>query len=223
MAAWEELGATVLSTGETLSLSRKGDDYSLGVNDLVLMTSKSYESERQLAILGCGHLANQVRSRVIVGGLGMGFTLRAALDVLPADAQVDVAELIPKMVDWNRTTMGHLAQYPLEDPRTQLIQGDVLEILRASENVYDAVMLDIDNGPEAFTTTANSGLYTDEGVQVIQRALRPRGVLSLWSVWDDGHFTGRLRDHGFHVWKKRVPARVGGNNVHLLWLATRVR
>jgi spermidine synthase len=219
---WEELGLVVLASGETLTLSRKGDEYSVGVDGLVLMNSRSHYSEEQLAVLGCAHLEAQPDARVLVGGLGMGFTLRAALDALPATARVDIGELLPEIVAWNQGCMGHLAGEPLSDPRAIILLGDIQRTLAASSDAtYDAILLDIDNGPVAFTSVSNQELYSDDGLRLLARTLKASGVLALWSTGDDGNFTRRLRDNGFHVRKKRVPARKKGCAMHLLWIATK--
>jgi S-adenosyl-L-methionine-dependent methyltransferase len=236
-AEWALLGLVTLASGEELTLWRKGTEYSVSVNDLVLMNSRSHYSEEQLAILGCAHLTGQPApqapaktagqnptqssARVLVGGLGMGFTLRAALDALPAHAVVDVAELLPEIVMWNREQMGHLAGHPLADPRARVVIGDVQDTLAAASNCYDAILLDVDNGPVAFTASTNEGLYADAGLQLIANAMHASGVLALWSTNDDGAFTRRLRDNGYHVRKKRVPAREKGCSMHLLWIATK--
>jgi spermidine synthase len=219
--AWEQLGLVSLPTGEELTLSRRSEEYSVSVNDVVLMNSRSHYSEEQLAVLGCAHLQARPKARVLVGGLGMGFTLRAALDVLPADATVEVAELLAEVVEWNRGPLGHLAAHPLDDPRTWVRTEDVRRTLACANELYDAILLDVDNGPLAFTSQSNDALYTDDGLRSVGQALRPNGVLCLWSAWDDGSFTNRLRANGFHARKRRVPARPKGNFIHVLWLATK--
>jgi spermidine synthase len=221
MTPWEDLALVSLPTGERLTLHRRRDEFSVNVNDVLLMNSQSHYSEEQLAALGCAHITARPRARVLIGGLGMGFTLRAALDMLRPDATVEVAELLPQVVEWNRGPLGHLATHPLDDPRTVVRTQDVQATLASAREPYDAVLLDVDNGPFAFTSSSNDGLYTDAGLRSIGRALARSGVLALWSAWEDGSFTNRLRRNGFHSRKKRVPARPGGNSIHVLWLATR--
>ncbi len=218
---WDQLDSVLLASGETITLRQRGPVFSVAVDEVVLMNSSSHYSEEQLSVLGCAHLGNVPGARVLVGGLGMGFTLRAALDVLPSDAIVEVAELIPEVVAWNRGPMGHLAGHPLDDPRTLLRLGDFRATVAEATDRYDAILLDVDNGPEAFTTTGNEGLYGTAGLGLISKALRERGVLALWSTGDDGAFTKRLRTCGFHARKRSVPPRLGDNFSHLLWLATR--
>jgi spermidine synthase len=221
MIPWEQLGHVTLPGGEELTLSQRAEEFSVSVDDVVLMNSRSHYSEEQLAILGCAHLEARAGARVLVGGLGMGFTLRAALDALPADATVEVAELLPEVVEWNRGPLAHLAGNPLADSRTWVRTEDVRRTLACSTDRYDAILLDVDNGPVAFTSQSNDALYSDEGLRAISGALRSGGMLALWSAWDDGEFTNRLRANGFHTRKKRVPARPKGNFIHVLWLATK--
>ena len=195
----EQLDAVLLPTGEEVTLTRalSNGAYSVRVNDVVLMNSRSHYSEDQLAVLGCAHLRDVPGARVLVGGLGMGFTLRAALDVLGPDATVEVAELLEAVVEWNRGPLGHLASHPLSDARAWVRIEDVQRTLACQADRYDAILLDVDNGPAAFTSSANGALYTEEGLRLVAKALRARGMLAVWSAFDDGAFTRRLRDAGF--------------------------
>lgn len=221
MIPWEKLGAARTPDGTELSLHRRGSEFVVRVDDVVLMNSRAHHSEDQLAMLGCAHCRSLPGARVLVGGLGMGFTLRAALDVLAPDARVDVAELLPAVVDWNRGPLAALAAAPLSDPRVTVRVADVRRVLDAAPDAYDAVLLDVDNGPTALTADTNQGLYGEAGLRRIASALRPRGVLALWSAGDDGHFTARLRRTGFEVRQERVRARKGKGSTHVLWLATK--
>lgn len=221
MIPWTECARVSLPTGGHLTLRRRDSEFSVSVNGVTLMNSLSHYSEEQLAALGCAHLVTQPNARVLVGGLGMGFTLRATLDMLRSDASVEVAELIPEVVEWNRGPLADLAQRPLDDPRTVVRNEDVRATLRRARDAYDAVLLDVDNGPVALTTSSNEALYSNLGLRTIARALRRQGVLAVWSAREDGAFTRRLRANGFHSRKKRVSARPGGNAVHDLWLATK--
>jgi spermidine synthase len=159
---------------------------------------------------------------VLVGGLGMGFTLRATLDVLPPEATVVVAELMPAVVEWNRGPLGPLADHPLADRRTRVEVGDVGALLREGRNRFDAVLLDVDNGPAAFTASHNTGLYDDRGLAAARAALKPGGTLAVWSAWDDRKFEQRLRYGGFSVTVERMRARLKkGGPKHTVFLAVK--
>ena len=165
-----------------------------------LMSSRRHGSEDALAALACPHLRSAEEPHVLVGGLGMGFTLRATLDLLPPDATVTVVELLPAVVEWNRGPLGALAGYPLKDQRVRIEVGDVGVALRASGPArFGAILLDVDNGPAAFTASANRGLYDNAGVGAAYAALETGGVLAVWSARDDRKFEQRLRFHGFDV------------------------
>lgn len=171
------------------------------------MSSRVHASEDALGALGCERARTLTEPRVLVGGLGMGFTLRAALDVLAPDASVQVTELLPAVVEWNRGPLGELARRPLDDPRVRLEEADVVLTLRASPGRFDAVLLDIDNGPAALTSSSNALLYTRQGVAAAQASLRPGGVLAVWSARGDRAFERRLRGAGFSVARARVHDR----------------
>jgi spermidine synthase len=167
-----------------------------------------YGSEEALAATGCRHLKSAEAPRVLVGGLGMGFTLAATLRELPPDAVVIVAELVPAVVEWNRGILGARSGHPLHDRRTRVAIGDVADEVRRNSGRLDAILLDVDNGPAAFTTINNVGLYNNAGVESCYRALRPGGVLAVWSAWEDRRFEQRLRFYGFDVRVERVRARL---------------
>ena len=219
MPHWKILASTRAPTGNELVLWRRDDEYVIRVNGEDLMGSDSSHSERALASYGCMGLKLVHQARVLVGGLGMGFTLRAALDVLRTDAQVDVAELVPAVVDWNRGPLAHLAGRPLEDRRVRVLDEDVAVVMRAAHGRYDAILLDVDNGPEALTSPSNEALYGRAGLARARRALRPNGVFAVWSVYDDRQFSRRLRQEGFHTRTEYVSARPQGGRRHTIWLA----
>jgi spermidine synthase len=216
--AWELLGETRAPDGTAVRLTRHADEYLILANGKPLMSSRLHGSEEALATLACGHADVPDRPRVLVGGLGMGFTLRAVLDVLPPAAVVTVAELLPAVVDWNRTFLGALAAHPLHDARVRIQVADVGFTLRANPGRFDIVLLDVDNGPAAFTALTNSGLYDDGGVVATHAALRPRGPLAVWSAWEDRSFEQRLRVHGFDVTVARVRARPKKGARHTIFL-----
>ena len=219
MKPWELLGETRTPDGETLTLMRQDREFVILANGKPLMSSRMHGSEEALASLGCAHLAGAGEPRVLVGGLGMGFTLAATLSGLPEAATVVVAELVAGVVEWNRGPLGAFAGRPLGDPRVEVVVGDVLDTLRAGAAQFDAVLLDVDNGPDAFTSARNSALYADRGLAAVRAALRPNGVLAVWSAWEDRKFEQRLRAGGFEVEVRRVRARLKkGGPWHTIFL-----
>ena len=202
------MGQTRAPDGSEISLTKRDREFVILANGKSLMSSRMHGSEEALAAFGCRKLATAREPRVLVGGLGMGFTLRAALDLLPADAIVVVAELIPAVVEWNRGPLGVLANHPLDDRRVRVSAGDVRLAMQERGGVFDAILLDVDNGPDAFSTEGNSGLYGDAGLAAARFALKPGGVLTVWSAWEDRKFEQRLRYAGFTVEVQRVRARL---------------
>jgi spermidine synthase len=217
---WELLGETRTPDGEDMRLTRQGSEYVILASGKPLMSSRMHGSEEALAAFGCKEARERDEPCVLVGGLGMGFTLRATLDLLPPDAIVVVAELVPAVVEWNRGPLAALADQPLKDPRVRVEIGDVADTLCASARRFDAILLDVDNGPEAFTTPGNAHLYGVRGLARIRRQLVPNGVLGVWSVADDRSFTGRLRAVGFKVLPHKVPPRPHSGARHMIWVAT---
>jgi len=186
----------------------------------ILMSSRMHGSEEALAAFGCRHAHTLERPAVLVGGLGLGFTLRATLDLLPPGATVVIAELLPAVVEWNLGPLGPLAGHPLGDRRVRVEQGDVALALRAARGRFDAILLDVDNGPDAFTSSDNASLYTDAGIAAARAALKADGVLAVWSAWEDRKFEQRLRYGGFAVSVERVRARLKqGGPRHTIFLA----
>lgn len=207
--------------GAEMLLVRQAGALVVKIKGVPLMGSQAHGSEDAMAELACAPLRPRPGARVLVGGLGMGFTLRAALDALGPDAQVVVSELMPALVEWNRGVLGPLANHPLQDRRVELVPGDVAVLLRASRASFDAVLLDVDNGPEAFTTPKNRWLYAQAGLQAIRHALRPGGALVVWSAFPAPAFERQLRLSGFEV--EVVPVRARGNRInkgsrHLLFV-----
>jgi spermidine synthase len=205
---WELLGETRAPDGTAMALTRRDREYVILANGKSLMSSLMHGSEEALATFACRRARTLAQPCVLVGGLGMGFTLRATLDLLPPDATVVVAELLPAVVEWNRGPLGPLAGHPLKDKRVRVDVGDVAATLRTSPGRFDAVMLDVDNGPVAFTAADNAGLYDDRGLATARAALKGGGVLAVWSAWDDRKFEQRLRYGGFTVEVTRVRGRL---------------
>ena len=218
MRPLELLSETRTPDGTLISLTRRDREYIILAGGKPLMSSRMHGSEQALANFGCRNLRSEA-PRVLVGGLGMGFTLRATLDLLPADASVIVGELIPAVVDWNRGPLGPLADHPLTDTRVTVAIGDVGETMRKSEAEFDAILLDVDNGPDAFTATGNASLYDDAGIAAARHALTPGGTLAVWSAWEDRKFEQRLKYAGFAVKVERVRARLkAGGPRHTIFL-----
>ncbi|MBM4310342.1 MAG: hypothetical protein FJ119_05285 [Deltaproteobacteria bacterium] len=208
-------------TGE-LQLSRRGDDFFISYNGKELMNSRMHGSEDLLAEFACRPVACRQQARVLVGGLGLGYTLAAALAVVRKDAAIVVAELVPAVVQWNRSLCGHLAGHPLEDSRVIVEEHDVCAVVKRARSNFDAVMLDVDNSPDSMTQASNDWLYGNKGLAVIYRALRPQGMLTVWSAAPDSTFSNRLRRAGFAVEEKTVSARgCGRGGLHTIWVARR--
>ncbi|MDR5891663.1 hypothetical protein QC820_02455 [Halomonas mongoliensis] len=224
MAKFELIGtASIPGKGSELRLLQRNDEFSIRIAGAPgeLMNTRLHGSEDALAELACERIADRPGARVLVGGLGMGFTLAAALAVLGEDAEVVVAELVPGVVEWNRGPLGAAAGHPLDDPRTRVSLGDVGELLRRESGGFDAIMLDVDNGPEGLTRRENDWLYSPNGLAAAQAALRPDGVLAVWSAGQDPAFTERLRRIGFLVETVTVRAhRPGKGAKHCIWLAS---
>ena len=218
MKPTELLGETRAPDGTLIALTRQDREFNILAGGKPLMSSRMHGSEQALATFGCRHVPREA-ARVLVGGLGMGFTLRATLDLLPPDASVVIAELIPAVIQWNRGPLGPLAGHPLSDRRVEIALGDVAETIRAARGRFDAILLDVDNGPDAFTATGNASLYDDRGIASASAALRPGGVLAVWSAWEDRKFEQRLKYAGFSVQVERVRARLKrGGPRHTIFL-----
>jgi spermidine synthase len=215
----ELLGETIGPDGTLMKLIRRDDEYIILADGATLMSSRMHGSEEALATLACQQLRITERPTLLIGGLGMGFTLRAALDLLSPDATVVVAELVPAVVQWNRGTLGPLAGHPLKDARVRVEIADVGATLRSGAGQFDAVMLDVDNGPSAFTDANNAGLYDERGIAAARAALKMNGVLAIWAARDDGKFAQRLRAGGFDVQVQSVRARLKkGGGRHTIFI-----
>lgn len=221
MIPWTVLDTASLPDGSgTLRLKQRGSEFSIMLGSNELMNSRLSGSEEALAKLVCDRLGPRPAMRMLIGGLGMGFTLRAALACLPADATAEVAELIPAVATWARGPMAALFAGCLDDPRVALNVADVAAVIAAGKRRYDAILLDVDNGPEGLTVAGNDQLYAARGLHEAKAALRPGGILAVWSSGPDHGFTRRLRAAGFAVEEVTARARrTGGGARHVIWLA----
>ena len=212
--------ALIPDTDKELQLYQSGDLFSIkipGRGDL--MNSRMHGSEKALADLACEKLGNKAKPRLLIGGLGMGFTLAAALKAVGPDAEVVVSELVPEVVTWNRELIGAPAGYPLTDKRSHVVVGDVADIIRQEPAGFDAILMDVDNGPEGLVRRKNDWLYGGAGLRATRAALRSRGVLAVWSSSQDRAFSKRLRQAGFDVREHVVrPHRAGKGPRHHIWI-----
>jgi spermidine synthase len=219
---WSHLDTAQVPGGGELRLMRRGAEFSIKLGSNELMNSRLSATEQALATIACEKIRARARPRILIGGLGMGFTLRAALVVLGKQAQITVAELVPAVVAWARGPMATLFGDSLTDPRVRIKETDVGDLIRRARSGYDAILLDVDNGPEGMTRKANDGLYDRDGLAAAYMALRPGGVLAIWSSRPDPKFTARLRKTGFAVVENPVRAKgPQGGAQHFIWTATR--
>lgn len=218
MKPWIHLDTAQIPGGGELRLMQRDRDYSIMSGSIELMNSRLYGSEVALADLAWAKISGRAAPRVLIGGLGMGFTLRAALAVLPKDAKVVVAELVPEVVAWAKGPLAGLFGDCLSDRRVTLVRGDVADLLRGAEP-YDAVLMDVDNGPDGLGRDANDGLYTAGGMAMMRRAVKHGGVLAVWSAAPDPAFQGRMRRAGFAVEEVKVRASPSGKGArHIIWV-----
>jgi spermidine synthase len=200
-------------------LMRRGHEFSIKLGVAELMTSRLFASEEALATLAAERLKGRTKPRVLIGGLGMGFTLRAALRAFGPNAEIVVAELVPAVARWARGPMAELFAGSLDDRRVELVEADVAALIGRAKPLYDAILLDVDNGPEGMTQSANDHLYSMRGLAAARAALSPGGVLAVWSQGPDRAFAKRFEKAGFSVEDRKVRARgVHGGSRHVIWL-----
>ncbi len=223
MVPWEFLNSSPVPGGKgELRLYKRGEEFSIRLDRCELMNSRMHGSEDALAELACARVADCLRPRVLIGGLGMGYTAAAALQRLRPDGRLVVAELVPAVVKWNRGPLADLAGRPLENERVTVREVDVAEILKTEHGTYDAILLDVDNGPQGLTRQGNDWLYSRAGLEAAFMALRPAGVLAVWSASPDRAFAERLRETGFEVEEVQVRSRGPRKGTrHTVWLAGR--
>ncbi|MCJ8156518.1 spermidine synthase [Sphingomonas sp. LaA6.9] len=220
MTPRELIDTAKIPGGDELRLFRRGKDFMIVLDRNELMSTRMSGSEEALAVMSCERLAGRKAPHLLIGGYGMGFTLRAALAALPGDAQVTVAELVPEIIQWARGPMAELAAGCLDDARVRLFEGDVAAIIGDARQTYDAILLDVDNGPDGLTREGNDGLYSVRGLAAARQALTPGGVLAIWSAAPDNAFARRLGAAGFAVEEVAVRARGNGKGArHVIWFA----
>jgi spermidine synthase len=206
-----------------LVLQQRGDEYSIRVDGYELMNTRVHGSEDALAEIACARLADATRARVLVGGLGVGFTLAAVLRSIGSEGRATVAELVPEVVVWNRGPLGVASGQPLSDPRTIVKVDDVAAVIREAKNEYDAILLDVDNGPTSLVAKGNDRLYTIAGLRAAHQALRPKGILAIWSSADDPAFTRRLNQNGFKAEIQKIGSTGKSRGPrYWVWIAQRV-
>src|ERR1700687_1961661 len=223
MIPWLQIDtARVPGADVELRLMQRGAEFSMMLGPSELMNSRLSGSEEALATLACKRIEAVKRPNLLIGGLGMGFTLRAALAVLGADARITVAELVPAVIAWARGAMANIFADSLDDPRASILNADVIEVIQSHPAAFDAILLDVDNGPEGLIRKANDELYNPKGLKAIHRALRRGGVLAVWSSGPNPLFSKRLRDAGFDVNEVAVRATAKRSGArHVIWFATR--
>ena len=223
MIPWLQIDtARVPGADAELRLMRRGAEFSMMLGQNELMNSRLSGSEEALATLACRRIEAVKRPNLLIGGLGMGFTLRAALAVLGPDARITVAELVPAVIAWARGPMASIFAESLDDPRASILSGDVIEVIQSHASAFDAILLDVDNGPEGLIRKANDALYNPKGLKAVHRALRPGGVLAVWSSGPHPLFSKRLRDAGLDVDEVAVRATTKRRGArHVIWFATK--
>src|SRR3569623_1272077 len=222
MTPRELIGTATVPGGEPLRLFRRGDDFMIVLERNELMNSRMSGSEEALATMTCERIMGRPAPHILIGGYGMGFTLRAALGALGKDARLTVAELVPEIIAWARGPMAALTAGCLEDPRVTVVEDDVTAQIAAAIGDYDAILLDVDNGPDGLTRAGNNRLYSARGLESARTALRPGGVLAIWSAAPDAAFARRLREADFGVEEVAVRARSNGKGPrHVIWFATK--
>jgi spermidine synthase len=219
MLDWATVERARIADGTEFVLGRYGDDWVIRVGANILMSNRMHSSEESLAEVALEKVPGA--QTVLVGGLGLGYTTRAVLDRVSADAKVFVSELVPELVDWNHRYLGALAGYPLADRRCKVVVGDVFDELVRSPSFYDAILLDVDNGPRALTQAKNQRLYGDSGSRACLAALKPGGVLAVWSSGPNARYQRKLAKQAAEVEVRSVPARVGSKVLHSVLIGRR--
>ncbi len=219
MDDWKTIGTARTTSGAEFEFANLDDHWIVRVDGRLLMSSRMHDSEEALAEQALDRVDDP--GQVLVGGLGLGFTLRAVLDRVPETSVVTVAELVPELVEWNRVHLTKLSDHALDDPRCKVVVGDVFDLIKSSPRTFDVILLDVDNGPAALAQAKNQRLYNDGGVRACYAALKPEGILAVWSSSHNGRYEKRLQSFGFDVEVIRIAARVGSRARHVIFLAKR--
>ena len=207
--------------GTRLELVEHDGEYIIKADDLPLMSTRMHFSEMELARLVCTNLKSN--AKVMIGGLGLGYTLRSALDLIPKDGVVVQVELVPEVIEWNKGPLGPFNNHPLKDTRTEIVQDDISKVIRQSQNNYDSIILDVDNGPSPLINERNAWLYTNQGLQSIRKALKTQGQVAIWSANDDTRFISHMKRNGFLAEKHYIQAHKGKGGIrHVIFTGRKI-
>ena len=221
MKPWNTVGEAVSPDGTRLELVEHDGEYIIKADDLPLMSTRMHFSEMELARLVCTNLKSN--AKVMIGGLGLGYTLRSALDLIPKDGVVVQVELVPEVIEWNKGPLGPFNNHPLKDTRTEIVQDDISKVIRQSQNNYDSIMLDVDNGPSPLINERNAWLYTNQGLQSIRKALKNQGQVAIWSANDDTRFISHMKRNGFLAEKHYIQAHKGKGGIrHVIFTGRKI-
>ncbi len=221
MKPWNTVGEAVSPDGTRLELVEHDGEYIIKADDLPLMSTRMHFSEMELARLVCTKLKSN--AKVMIGGLGLGYTLRSALDLIPKDGVVVQVELVPEVIEWNKGPLGPFNNHPLKDTRTEIVQDDISKVIRQSQNNYDSIILDVDNGPSPLINERNAWLYTNRGLQSIRKALKTQGQVAIWSANDDTRFISHMKRNGFLAEKHYIQAHKGKGGIrHVIFTGRKI-
>ena len=221
MKPWNTVGEAVSPDGTRLELVEHDGEYIIKADDLPLMSTRMHFSEMELARLVCTKLKSN--AKVMIGGLGLGYTLRSALDLIPKDGVVVQVELVPEVIEWNKGPLGPFNNHPLKDTRTKIVQDDISKVIRQSKNNYDSIMLDVDNGPSTLINERNAWLYTNQGLQSIRKALKNQGKVAIWSANDEPRFISHMKRNGFIAERHHIQAHKGKGGIrHVIFTGRKI-
>jgi spermidine synthase len=221
MKPWNTVGEAVSPDGTRLELVEHDGEYVIKADDLPLMSTRMHFSEMELARLVCTKLKSN--AKVMIGGLGLGYTLRSALDLIPKDGVVVQVELVPEVIEWNKGPLGPFNNHPLKDTRTIIVQDDISKVIRQSQNNYDSIMLDVDNGPSTLVNERNAWMYTNQGLQSIRNALKNKGKVAIWSANDEPRFISHMKRNGFLAERHHIQAHRGKGGIrHVIFTGRKI-